>query len=81
MIPVNEPVLGNREKELLVACIDTGWIFSEGPVVKQFQEEMARRVGRKYGVGVCNGTAALDVSVAALGIGKGDEVIMPTFTI
>lgn len=81
MIPVNEPVLGKREKELLATCIDTGWISSEGPFVKQFEEEMAHRVGRKYGVAVCNGTAALDVSVAAFDIGKGDEVIMPSFTI
>ena len=81
MIPVNEPVLGEREKELLNVCIDTGWISSEGPFVRQFEEEMACRVGRKYGVAVCNGSAALDVSVAALGIGKGDEVIMPNFTI
>ena len=81
MIPVNEPVLGEREKELLNVCIDTGWISSGGPFVRQFEEEMACRVGRKYGVAVCNGSAALDVSVAALGIGKGDEVIMPNFTI
>ena len=81
MIPVNEPRLGRREKELLNECIDTSWISSEGPFVEQFEEKMARRVGRKYGIAVCNGSAALDVAVAALGITKGDEVIMPTFTI
>ena len=81
MIPVNEPVLGKREKEMLAACVDTGWISSEGPFVKQFEEEMARCVGSKYGIAVSNGSAALDVSVSALGIGKSDEVIMPTFTI
>ena len=81
MIPVNEPVVGKEEKDLLCACIDSGWISSEGPFVNQFEEEMACFVERKYGIAVCNGSAALDVSVAALGIGKGDEVIMPTFTI
>ncbi|MEB3119665.1 MAG: DegT/DnrJ/EryC1/StrS family aminotransferase, partial [Snowella sp.] len=80
-IPVNEPLLNGNEKKYLNQCIDTGWISSEGPFVKQFEEQMAARVGRKYGIAVCNGSVALDVAVAALDIGKGDEVIMPTFTI
>lgn len=81
MIPVNEPLLSGREKDLLLKCIDTGWISSEGPFVRQFEEQFSARVGRKFGVAVANGSAALDVAVAAIGIGKGDEVIMPTFTI
>ena len=81
MIPVNEPVLGKSEKALLAECIDSGWISSEGPFVARFEEEMAGQVGRRYGIAVCNGSAALDVSVVALGIGRGDEVIMPAFTI
>ena len=80
-IPVNEPLLNGNEKKYLNECIDTGWISSEGPFVKQFEEQMAAHVGRKYGIAVCNGSVALDVAVAALDIGKGDEVIMPTFTI
>lgn len=81
MIPVNLPKLGQREQELLDECIQTGWISSEGAFVREFEERMAERVGRKFGIAVCNGTAALDVAVAALGIGPGDEVIVPTFTI
>ncbi|KPA16046.1 perosamine synthetase, partial [Candidatus Magnetomorum sp. HK-1] len=81
MIPVNTPLLGNKEKEYLNQCIETGWISSEGPFVKQFESKIAARVGRKYGVAVCNGTAALEIAVSALGISPGDEVIMPTFTI
>lgn len=80
-IPVNEPKLDGNEMRYLCECIETGWISSEGPNVRRFEEMMAARVGRKYGVAVCNGTAALDVSVAALGIGPGDEVILPSFTI
>ncbi len=80
-IPVNEPLLNGNEKKYLAECIDTGWISSEGPFVHKFEEQFSARVGRKYGVAVCNGSAALDVAVAALGIGTGDEVIMPTFTI
>lgn len=80
-IPVNEPLLNGNEKKYLCECIDTGWISSEGPFVKEFEEKMSATVGRKYGIAVSNGTAALEVAVQALGIGKGDEVIMPAFTI
>lgn len=81
MIPVNQPLLDGNEKQYLQTCIDTGWISSEGPFVSQFEERMAARVQRKHGIAVCNGTAALDAAVEALGIGHGDEVILPTFTI
>ena len=80
-IPVNEPLLNGNEKKYLCECIDTGWISSEGPFVKEFEQKMSVTVGRKYGIAVSNGTAALEVAVQALGIGNGDEVIMPTFTI
>lgn len=81
MIPVNEPLLNGNEKKYLNECIDTGWISSEGPFVKKFEEGMANLVGRKYALAVTNGTAALELAVEALGIGKNDEVIMPSFTI
>ena len=81
MIPVNAPLLAGREKEYLTECIETGWISSEGPFVTRFEESFAARVGRKHGVAVANGSVALDVAVAALDIGPGDEVILPTFTI
>lgn len=80
-IPVNEPLLNGNEKKYLCECIDTGWISSEGPFVKEFESKMSATVGRKYGIAVSNGTAALEVAVQALDIGAGDEVIMPTFTI
>ena len=80
-IPVNEPLLYGNEKKYLYECIDTGWISSEGPFVKEFEQKMSAGVNRKYGIAVSNGTAALEVAVQALGIKEGDEVIMPTFTI
>ncbi len=80
-IPVNEPLLNGNEKKYLCECIDTGWISSEGPFVKEFEQKMSAIAGRKYGIAVSNGTAALEVAVQALGIKEGDEVIMPTFTI
>lgn len=80
-IPVSEPLLGPPEREALARCIDEGWISSEGPQVRRFEESMAGLVGRRHGIAVANGTAAIDVAVAALGIGPGDEVIVPSFTI
>lgn len=80
-IPVNEPLLNGNEKKYLCECIDTGWISSEGPFVKEFEEKMSATTDRKYGIAVSNGTAALEVAVQALGIKEGDEVIMPAFTI
>lgn len=81
MIPVNTPLLGGNEKKYLLECIETGWISSEGPFVQKFEEQFATKMGRKHGIAVCNGTAALDAAVDALNIGPGDEVIMPAFTI
>jgi len=80
-IPVNEPLLNGNEKEYLLECLNTGWISSEGPFVREFEEKMSARVNRKFGIAVCNGTAALETAVAALELESGDEVIMPTFTI
>lgn len=80
-IPVNEPLLQGNEKRYLAECIDTGWISSEGQFVQRLEEGMAQRVGRNYGVAVCNGSVALEVAMAALRLGAGDEVILPSFTI
>ena len=81
MIPVNEPLLNGNESKYLTECIETGWISSEGPFVRKLEDGMAAVGGQRHGVAVTNGSAALDLAVAALGIGPGDEVILPTFTI
>jgi perosamine synthetase len=81
MIPVNEPLLTGNEKKYLSECIDTGWISSEGPFVRKFEEGMATIMERKHGIAVCNGTVALEAAVAALELQPGDEVILPAFTI
>jgi perosamine synthetase len=81
MIPVNQPLLNGREKELLAQCIETGWISSDGPFVSEFERKFSAYIGVKHGIAVCNGTAALEAALFAAGVGKGDEVIMPAFTI
>jgi len=80
IIPVHEPVLDGNEKKYVMDCLDTGWISSTGSYVKRFEEKFAAFCGLKHGIAVTSGTAALHVAVAALKIGKGDEVIMPSFT-
>jgi len=80
-LPVNEPLLGGNELKYVEECIRTGWISSEGPFVNEFENKFAKYVDRKYGIAVSNGTAALDIALASLHIGPGDEVIIPTFTI
>jgi perosamine synthetase len=81
MIPVNEPLFISGEKKYLAKCIETGWISSEGPFVQEFEEKFAGFVGKKYGIAVSSGTAALEIAVGAAGLKPGDEIIMPTFTI
>ena len=80
-IPVNEPLLNGNEKKYLEECIDTGWISSEGPFVRSFENGMADLTHRERAVAVTNGSSALDLAINAIDIKPGDEVIMPTFTI
>jgi perosamine synthetase len=80
-IPVNSPLLNGNEKIYLNECIDTGWISSEGPFVKKFEEKLSAKVDQLHGIAVSSGTAALEIAIAALDIGKGDEVILPSHTI
>lgn len=81
MIPVNTPLLSGNEKKYLLECIETGWISSEGPFIKQFEDNFSNYIGTEYGIAVSNGSAALDIAIKALGISEGDEVIVPAFTI
>jgi len=79
-IPVCEPTQWGNEKKYVKKCMDTNWISSKGDFIEKFESTFARKVGAKYGVGVLNGTVALHLALAALDIGPGDEVIIPTFT-
>ena len=81
IIPINEPLLDGNEARYLAECIETGWISSEGPFVCKLEEGIAAITRQRHGIAVMNGSVALDVAVTALGIGLGDEVILPTFTI
>lgn len=79
-IPVYQPCLNGNEKKYVNDCLDSNWISSKGKYVSLFEKELANYVNSKYATGVCNGTVALHLALVALGIGTGDEVIVPTLT-
>ncbi len=81
MIPVNQPLLAEEDFLALQDTFRTGWISSAGRYVDEFEECWAAYCGVRHGIAVSNGTTALQVAVEAVGIGRGDEVIMPSFTI
>jgi perosamine synthetase len=81
MIPVNKPLFLGRERELLIQCVDTGWLSGDGKFVSRFERLFAEYIGVKHGVAVANGTVALELALAALELPAGSGVIVPTFTI
>lgn len=80
MIPVYQPYIGEREKQYVMEALDSTWISSRGVFLDRFEREFSTYVDSKEGIAVSNGTVALHLALAILGIGPGDEVIVPTFT-
>lgn len=79
-IPVAFPDIGPKEKKYVLDALNLGWVSGIGPMVSKFEQAFASYVGTKHGLAVSSGAAALDVALLALGIGPGDEVLVPTFT-
>lgn len=80
-VPVNTPLLNGNELKYVSECIETNWVSSEGPFIKKFENAFSQYIGRKCGVAVTNGTAALELAFKVLNLKPGDEVILPAFTI
>ena len=80
VIPVYRPDLSGNERRYVLDCLDTGWISSLGVYVERFERAVAARAGAAHAVATCNGTVALHLALYGLGIGPGDEVIVPSFT-
>ncbi len=78
--PVYQPSLNGNEKKYVNECLDSSWISSKGKFVNQFETSFAKYIGANFSASVCNGTVALHLALVALGIGEGDEVIVPTLT-
>ena len=79
-IPLYQPDLSGNEKRYVLECLDSTWISSKGKFISEFEDRFASYLGINRALGVCNGTVALHVALIALGIGPGDEVIVPTLT-
>ena len=80
-IPVNKPLITREDLNYINKSISKGWVSSEGPEVKRFENNFSNFIGNKYSVAVSSGTAALEIAIKSLKLKKGDEVIIPNFTI
>jgi perosamine synthetase len=80
-IPVSTPRIEDADREAVLRCLESGWLSSEGPQVAQFEDTFAHTVERRHGIAVSSGTAALGLAVRALGLGAGDEILVPSLTI
>ena len=79
--PVSKPTISKKDIFAVNKALKNGWISSTGPEIKKFEKEFSKYVNRKYSTAVSSGTAALEIAIKALGITKGDEVLIPNFTI
>lgn len=79
-IPVYQPSLDGNEKKYVLDCLDSTWISSKGDYLKKFENSFSTRIDVKHATAVSNGTVALHLALVALGVGPGDEVIVPTLT-
>ncbi|MBI4957061.1 MAG: DegT/DnrJ/EryC1/StrS family aminotransferase [Myxococcales bacterium] len=79
-IPVAAPVIGEREIAYVTDAVRSGWVSSIGPYIERFERDFAALCGTRHAIAVANGTVALHLAFAALGIGPGDEVIVPDLT-
>jgi perosamine synthetase len=80
IIPVCVPLLNGKELEYVQDCIKTNWISGKGRYVDEFENKFSQYCGAKYGVTSSNGTTSLHLALASLGLKKGEEVIVPAFT-
>ena len=80
-IPVSEPLITPKDNQELMKAVKSGWISSSGKYIQNFEKNFSKFLGVKYSTTVSNGTAALEVALKSLDIKKGDEVIIPNFTI
>jgi perosamine synthetase len=79
-IPVSQPDLTDLELKYASDAIQSSWISSTGPYVDRFETEFAALCGARASIAVANGTVALHLALLALGLGPGDEVIIPSLT-
>src|SRR6476620_9011165 len=77
---LSPPDVTPRDREMLLAALDSGWVSPAGPDLEAFESEIAKMCGRQYGVALSSGSAALHLGLLETGVGRDDEVIVSTFT-
>ena len=81
MIPVNRPIVRNFRNRNLEKALKLKWLSGDGPVVEEFENIFSKKIGQKYAISVCNGTAALEIAISSLKLKPGSEVLVPNLTI
>src|SRR5882672_4298627 len=79
-IPISQPSIGARERQLVLDALDSGWVSSIGKYIDEFETAFARYCGTEFALAVSNGTTGLHLALATLDLGPGDEVIIPDLT-
>lgn len=79
-IAIAEPEIGEEELKNVTEAVKSGWVSSKGPFIEEFEKRFSSYIGMKHGVATSNGTTALHLGLAALGIGRGDKVLVPSLT-
>lgn len=80
MIPISQPLIAKNAKRYLDECLKTGWVSSAGSFVERFEKAFAAFVGTTFAIATNSGTSAIHLSLASLGVGNGDEIIVPSYT-
>jgi perosamine synthetase len=79
-IPVAEPEIGEEELDNVMEAVKSGWVSSKGRFIPEFEEGFSEYIGARYGIATSNGTAALHLALTALGLGRGDKVLVPSLS-
>jgi perosamine synthetase len=79
-VPVAEPEIGEEELQNVIEAVKSGWVSSKGPFIEEFERSFSSYITVKYGVTASSGTTALHLALVALGMGKGDKVLVPSLT-
>ena len=80
VVPLHEPQFSDKESEYVQRCLESGYVSSVGAYVNEFEDGLRSVTGSAHAVAVTNGTAALHLALRLVGVGPGDEVIVPALS-
>jgi perosamine synthetase len=80
VVPIYRPLLGELEMEYVMRCVQSGWISSRSPFVEDFESLFSDYIGSETAIATSSGTSALELALKGIGLGPGDEVLVPNIT-